>query len=41
MHHGAGTLRGIDDFHRTLIQDSVIIRLHADPNNLGTMSGHG
>ena len=41
MHDGPSTLRRIDDFHRALIQDGVIVRLHADPDNFGRMSGHG
>ena len=35
------TLRRIDDFHRTLIQDGVIVRFHADPDDFGSMSGQG
>ena len=41
VNHGARSLRRIDDFHRALIQDGVIVRFHSDPDNFGTMSGHG
>ena len=31
------SLRRIDDLHCTLIQDRVIIRFHADPDNFGSL----
>jgi hypothetical protein len=41
VNNGPSSLRRIDDFHRTLIQNGVIVRFHSDPDNFGTMSGHG
>ena len=40
VNNGPSSLRRIDDFHRTLIQDGVVVRLHADPDDFGTMSRH-
>ena len=41
VNYRPSSLRRIDDLHRTLIQDPMIIRFHTDPDNFGSMSGHG
>jgi hypothetical protein len=41
MDYRTGTFRRIDDLHRALIQDGVIVRFHTDPNDFAGMTGHG